>query len=57
MATALGFPGYRYAIVPHPLSSLDADQTAALGTVAAPQVLALLRGQDPVEERRSIPEE
>jgi hypothetical protein len=53
MASALGFPGYRYAIVPHPLSSLTGDQTAALGTLAAPQVLALLRGDDPGHEHRS----
>lgn len=45
MATALGFPGYRYAIVAHPISSLTQDGVAALATVAAPQVLALLRGQ------------
>jgi hypothetical protein len=48
MATALGFAGYRYAIIEHPISALSLDEAIALGTVAAPQVLALLRGEPPL---------
>lgn len=47
MATALGFPGYRYAVVPHPIGSLDAEQVRQRAKLAAPQVLALLRGLEP----------
>lgn len=49
MATALGFPGYRYAVVSHPMGSLDAEQVRERARVAAPQVLDLLRGLSPRE--------
>jgi hypothetical protein len=45
MATALGFPGYRYALVAHPVGSLSPEEVRGLAKVAAAQVLALLRGE------------
>ena len=51
MAAALGFPGYRYAVVSHPVGSLDAEAVRALAEFAAPQVLALLCGAAPEAER------
>ena len=47
MAAVQGAPGYRYAVVPHPVSSLDPDGVAAHAKLAAPQVLEILRGVDP----------
>jgi hypothetical protein len=44
MAAIQGAPGYRYAVVPHPVSSLDAEGIEAHAKVAAPQVLEILRG-------------
>lgn len=45
MARIQGAPGYRFAVVPHPVSSLDADGIAAHARLAAPQVLEILRGE------------
>jgi hypothetical protein len=45
MAAIQGAPGYRYAVVPHPVSSLDADGLRAHARLAAPQVLEVLRGR------------
>jgi hypothetical protein len=47
MAAALGFPGYRYAVVPHPVGSLGPEEVRTLAKRAAPSVLALLRGEEP----------
>lgn len=44
MAAIQGAPGYRYAVVPHPVSSLDADGLRTHAELAAPQVLDILRG-------------
>ena len=44
MAAIQGAPGYRYAVVPHPVSSLDGDGLRAHARLAAPQVLEILRG-------------
>jgi hypothetical protein len=44
MARIQGAPGYRYAVVPHPVSSLDADGVRRHAELAAPQVLEILRG-------------
>ncbi|WP_419754876.1 UGSC family (seleno)protein, partial [Geodermatophilus sp. CPCC 206100] len=38
-------PGYRYAVVPHPVSSLDPKGVRAAAELAAPQVLEILRGE------------
>lgn len=45
MAAVQGMPGYRYAVVEHPLSSLDADEVAERAKAAAPQVLEILHGK------------
>ena len=45
MAVIQGAPGYRFAVVPHPVSSLDAEGLAAHAKLAAPQVLSILRGE------------
>ena len=45
MARIQGAPGYRYAVVPHPVSSLDPDGVQAHAELAAPQVLEILRGR------------
>ena len=45
MAVIQGVPDYRFAVVPHPVSSLDADGIAEHARLAAPQVLEILRGE------------
>jgi hypothetical protein len=42
MAKLYGFPGYRYAIVPHPLASLTIDELRDRAKEALPQVLHIL---------------
>lgn len=42
MARRNGYPDYRYAMVPHPLSSLDAEQVRERAREVLPQVLAIL---------------
>ena len=37
--------GYRFAVVPHPVSSLDEKGIREHARLAAPQVLAILRGE------------
>jgi hypothetical protein len=44
MARIQGAPGYRYAVVPHPVSSLDPEGVQQHAKLAAPQVLDILRG-------------
>ncbi|MBA2528364.1 MAG: hypothetical protein H0V19_00110 [Euzebyales bacterium] len=41
---ALGMPDLAPAIIPHPLSTLTADEIAARAAAAAPQVEAILLG-------------
>lgn len=43
MARIQGMPGYRYAVVPHPMSSIDPETVASHARLAAPQVLAILK--------------
>jgi hypothetical protein len=43
MARIQGVPGYRFAVVPHPVSSLDEDGIQGRARLAAPQVLEILR--------------
>jgi hypothetical protein len=45
MAKIQGIEGYRYAVVPHPVSSLNADELKQHAKTAAPQVLEILRGE------------
>ena len=44
MARLQGFPGYRYAVVQHPLSTLDASGVRDRAHEAAPQLLEIFRG-------------
>jgi hypothetical protein len=46
MARIQGAPGYRFAVVPHPVSSLDAEGVQAHARLAAPQVLSILRAEE-----------
>lgn len=47
-ATAVlrGMPGYGYATVPHPVSSLTPEQVKERAQIAFPQVVSLLLGTD-----------
>ena len=52
MARVQGYPGYRYALMTHPISSLDADQIRERAKAVLPEVLAILGVEDaaPAEE-------
>jgi hypothetical protein len=47
MARRYGYPDYRYAAIPHPISSLDAEQIKQRAIDVLPKVLAILG----IEER------
>ena len=42
MARRNGYPDYRYAMIPHPLSSLDAEQVKQRAREVLPEILAIL---------------
>ena len=42
MARRNGYPDYRYAMIPHPLSSLNAEQVKERAREVLPQILAIL---------------
>jgi hypothetical protein len=42
MARVQGFADYRYAVITHPISSLNAEQVRERALQALPQVLAIL---------------
>lgn len=42
MARRNGYPAYRYAMIPHPLSSLDAEQVKQRAREVLPEILAIL---------------
>jgi hypothetical protein len=44
MARVLGFPGYAFAIIPHPISSATDDGLREMATAAAVQARQLLLG-------------
>jgi hypothetical protein len=44
MAKVQGFPGYRYAVIAHPVSSLGPPDLAERARAALPQVLDILLG-------------
>ena len=46
MAKRRGFPGYRYILVEHPLSSARPEAIRARAEKALPDVLAILLGQE-----------
>jgi hypothetical protein len=44
MAMALGMPGYRFAVIGHPISSATDDELAAKARETVTQALEILRG-------------
>jgi hypothetical protein len=42
MAKVYGFPGFQFALLPHPLASLDAEQIRARAKDLLPDVLRIL---------------
>jgi hypothetical protein len=42
MARVYGFPGYRFALMPHPLASLDDAQLQARARELVPEVVRIL---------------
>ena len=42
MAQRNGFPDYRYAMIPHPLSSLNPEQVKQRAHEVLPEILAIL---------------
>ena len=42
MARVYGYPAYRYAAIPHPISSLNAEQITQRATSVLPEILAIL---------------
>jgi hypothetical protein len=44
MARVLGFPGYGFAVIEHPISSADDDALRAMAIVAADRAQQLLLG-------------
>ena len=42
MARVYGYPEYRYVTIPHPISSLNAEQIAQRAAASVPEVLAIL---------------
>jgi hypothetical protein len=42
MAKAYGFPGYEFAIAPHPIASLDLEQIRERARTLVPQLLRIL---------------
>jgi hypothetical protein len=49
MARVQGFANYRYAVITHPISSLNSDQIRARAEQALPQVLSILGLDKPAE--------
>lgn len=49
MAGRYGYPGYRYAAMPHPISSLSADQIKQRAAETLPEILAIL-GIEPADK-------
>ena len=43
MARELGFPGYAFAVIPHPISSAGDEELRAMAAVAVEQARRLLR--------------
>ncbi len=43
MARVLGFPGYAFAVIPHPISSAGDDELRAMAVAAMEQGRRLLR--------------
>lgn len=50
MARRYGYPNYRYAVIPHPLSSLNAEQVKQRAIDVLPEVLAILGIEEEVKD-------
>ncbi len=50
MAQTQGMPGYPYAVIPHPISSLSPEEVQRRAAEVLPQVLKLLGVADTAEE-------
>ena len=50
MARRNGFPNYRYAMIPHPLSSLSAEQVRQRAREVLPEILAILGIEEKTKE-------
>jgi hypothetical protein len=53
MARVQGFSDFRYAVIKHPISSLNQDQVRAAAEQALPQVLSILGLEDAAEWQSS----
>jgi hypothetical protein len=51
MARVQGFANYQYALISHPISSLDAEQIRERALQALPQVLSILGLEQPRQAR------
>jgi hypothetical protein len=50
MARRYGYPDYRYATIPHPISSLDAEQIKRRAIDVLPEVLTILGIEERAED-------
>ena len=50
MARRNGFPDYRYAMIPHPLSSLSPEQVRQRAREVLPEILAILGIEEKTKE-------
>ena len=46
MARRYGYPNYRYAVIPHPLSSLNAEQVKQRAIEVLPEILSILGSEE-----------
>jgi hypothetical protein len=46
MARRYGYPNYRYAVIPHPLSSLNAEQVKQRAIEVLPEILSILEVEE-----------
>jgi len=52
MAQTQGMPGYPYAVIPHPISSLSPQEVRQRAEQVLPELLRLLGVEDAAEEGR-----
>ncbi|HXG19472.1 MAG TPA: hypothetical protein VNN62_10425 [Methylomirabilota bacterium] len=50
MARRYGYPDYRYAAIPHPISSLNAEQIKQRAVAVLPEILAILGIEERVKD-------
>jgi hypothetical protein len=44
MARSMGFPGYEYVVVPHPIASRTEKEIDEMARVALPEIVRILGG-------------